>query len=725
MTLQQSPTILIVDDIPDNVNILFEFLSTNDFEVLVAENGQQALRLVESDKPSLILLDVVMPAPDGFEVCERIKKNKKTQDIPILFMIDHQESVDKVRGFNLGGLDYVTRPFQIEEVLARINAYITLYTLQQQLDANTTQVSELAKKVTELEQQRQQCQKQLEQITKAYQRFVPQEFINFLGRDNIIDLQLGDLVEKEMTVMFSDIRGFTTLSENMTAEERFDFINIYLGQMEPVIAKYNGFIDKYIGDGIMALFPTNPDDAIQGGIAMLKKLVEYNELLQEAGYPSISIGIGMNTGPLMLGTIGGRNRMDGTVIAEAVSLTSRIEDLTKALGTPLLITENTFVGLQDSSLYKIRVIDRVKGKGREKSSVMVYEVFDADPPEVIDLKLQSLADFEEGCAAYHGRKYNQAREFFEKVLAVYPEDKAGQAYIERCQTPEEVEAARQKFTNELYELNKAYERFIPREFIKLLDKESVVDVQLGDHVEKEMTILFCDIRGFTAMSEKMTPQENFDFINIYLGQMEPIIGEHRGFVDKYIGDAIMALFPTSADDAVQGAISMLRGLVEYNLLLQEANYQEIKIGIGLNTGPLMLGTVGGPNRMDGTVISDAVNLAARIEGLTKTYGIALIITDQTYQNLEDISQYNIRVIDRVRVKGKSEAVTVYEVFDGDSEDIIELKLKTLEDFEEGCVYYHGGEIAKALACFEKVLAIYPEDNAAQVYIERCKEVDLN
>jgi class 3 adenylate cyclase len=179
------------------------------------------------------------------------------------------------------------------------------------------------------------------------------------------------------------------------------------------------------------------------------------------------------------------------------------------------------------------------------------------------------------------------------------------------------ELERDKFTSELVQLKKAYERFVPREFLNLLDKQHMIDVQLGDQVEKEMTVMFSDIRGFTTISEDMEPQEIFDFINNYLGQMEPIILKHHGFIDKYIGDAIMALFPTTVDDAVRGSISMLQTLNQYNNLLQRAGYPAIKIGIGLNTGPLILGTVGGQNRMDGTVISDAVNISARIENLTK------------------------------------------------------------------------------------------------------------
>ncbi|OQY56878.1 MAG: hypothetical protein DRR08_05750 [Candidatus Parabeggiatoa sp. nov. 2] len=274
----------------------------------------------------------------------------------------------------------------------------------------------------------------------------------------------------------------------------------------------------------------------------------------------------------------------------------------------------------------------------------------------------------------------------------------------------------------LYQLNKAYERFVPHEFLSLLDKQSIIEVQLGDQVEKEMTILFADIRGFTSISEKMTPQENFNFLNAYLSRMEPVIHEHHGFIDKYIGDAIMAIFPTSANEAVQAAIGMLKQLAQYNLTRGRPGRPCFNIGIGIHTGYLMLGTVGGKKRMDGTVISDTVNLASRVEGLTKTYGTALLITEQTYLKLTDPLQYSIRVIDAVKVKGKSETVTVYEIYDADSPTVKALKNKTRHDFEEGFVLYHWEEFNDARPFFERVLQVNKNDLAAQVYLKRCEEI---
>ena len=282
------------------------------------------------------------------------------------------------------------------------------------------------------------------------------------------------------------------------------------------------------------------------------------------------------------------------------------------------------------------------------------------------------------------------------------------------------ETERIRFTDELFQLNKAYERFVPNQFLQFLEKSSIIDVELGDQVQLEMSVLFSDIRDFTTLSESMTPEDNFRFINSYLSRMEPVINENNGFIDKYIGDAIMALFSGEADNAVKAGIAMLQGLVEYNQ--QRANFgcAPIQIGIGINTGSLMLGTVGGQNRMDGTVTSDAVNLASRVESLTKNYGVALLITQPTYSRLKNPSQYVIRTLDTVKVKGKSEAVTVYEVFDADPLEIKEGKLATLELFAEARAIYWEGNFAEAARLFSECWRQNQGDRAAKIYWERCE-----
>lgn len=289
---------------------------------------------------------------------------------------------------------------------------------------------------------------------------------------------------------------------------------------------------------------------------------------------------------------------------------------------------------------------------------------------------------------------------------------------------QQVEKERHQFTGELEKalaaeekLTDAYGRFVPHQFLHFLGYESILDVKLGDQVQKEMSVLFSDIRDFTTLSETMNPEETFKFINAYLSRMEPEIAENNGFIDKYIGDAIMALFDGSADNAVKAGIAMLEQLNVYNTTYAQSDRPPLQIGIGINTGSLMLGTVGGQNRMDSTVISDAVNLASRIENLTKEYGVSMLITHNTFIELEEV--YDLRLIDRVKVKGKSRMVTVYEVFAADAPELRHKKLETKTLFEQGLVFYHLNRFIEATKLFSACLEQNPADNVAQIYMQRC------
>ena len=300
----------------------------------------------------------------------------------------------------------------------------------------------------------------------------------------------------------------------------------------------------------------------------------------------------------------------------------------------------------------------------------------------------------------------------------------------------QAETERQQFIEELFEVNcnmelalqaeleltEAARRFVPNEFLSFLGHERLADIKLGDAVQQEISILFSDIRNFTTLSEMMSPEDNFKFINGYLSRMEPAIAENHGFIDKYIGDAIMALFSGSADDAVQAGIQMLHLLAEYNQTRQRPDRPPFQIGIGINTGSAMLGIVGGNNHLDSTVISDAVNLASRLEDLTKFYGVSLLISRETFWRLKRPADFSIRLIDHVKVKGKSEIVSVFEVFDADPLELLQGKLETRTVFEQALSVYHMKLFRDALELFEDCLRQNPGDTIAQIYVKSCKKM---
>ena len=272
---------------------------------------------------------------------------------------------------------------------------------------------------------------------------------------------------------------------------------------------------------------------------------------------------------------------------------------------------------------------------------------------------------------------------------------------------------------DLKETNISIERFVPRPFLALMGKPSIVSLELGDNVRRNMTVLFSDMRNFTGLSEQMSPDENFAFINYYLERMSPVIRDHNGFIDKYIGDAIMALFE-HADDALRASLAMLDTLANSNAERLASGLTPLGIGIGLNTGSLMLGTIGEKHRMDGTVISDTVNLAARIESLTKTYGIALLISQNTYDQLSSPDAFDIRPIDVVVVKGKTEPVTILEVFDRNEPAERVSKARTRDLLFLGVQALSRCDPAAARRTFNQCLDLSPGDPAATNLLKCCE-----
>jgi class 3 adenylate cyclase len=283
----------------------------------------------------------------------------------------------------------------------------------------------------------------------------------------------------------------------------------------------------------------------------------------------------------------------------------------------------------------------------------------------------------------------------------------------------------ERLSDELKSTNIALRRFIPQEFFRLLDRADIKDIALGDMVHAEMTIMFTDLRGFTALSEKMSPQDTFAFLNSFFGRMGTVVRKHGGFIDKYLGDGFLALYPDSPDNAMAAAVEIQAEIVVYNQLRGKSGYAPIELGIGIHYGRLTLGTVGEAGRMDTTVIADSVNLASRLEAMTKQYGKGIVVTLEFMDLLKEPDIYHWRYLGKVRVQGRTEAIEVVHVYDG----LPQVEFQAYESgkaaFEEALAAYRSGELAAATTAFAAILESHPADRGSRSYFERIRFLTAN
>ena len=265
------------------------------------------------------------------------------------------------------------------------------------------------------------------------------------------------------------------------------------------------------------------------------------------------------------------------------------------------------------------------------------------------------------------------------------------------------------------------QRFVPSEFVGLLGRKGLTELELGDQVQDEMAMFVSDIRSFTTLVESMSPNDIFGLINAYLRRVGPILRSHHGLIVKYMGDGVMAVFPRPVDQCVDAAIAQLEEVRRYNAERVAAGRIPLEVGIGIHFGKTMLGTVGEGERTQIDLLSDSINLAVRIESLTKTYGSSIIASDSAFEALTAPSRFAWRSLGTVRVKGRQSPVRLFDFLDGEDDGVRRLKIETRDDFEEGLRLYEAGDAVAARALFEAVYQRNPADRAAAVYARRATD----
>jgi adenylate cyclase len=285
----------------------------------------------------------------------------------------------------------------------------------------------------------------------------------------------------------------------------------------------------------------------------------------------------------------------------------------------------------------------------------------------------------------------------------------------------------QQVADEALKLSQTFQKFVPQQFIDHITKSGSDHIELGYADEEDVAILFCDIRGFTGLSERMRPQELMGFLNSYFQRMNKPIHENRGFIDKFIGDAMMALFDhpggnaeDKAIDAINAAMDLRKALELYNIRRIRKGYVPINVGVGIHYGPVVMGTVGSDDRMDTTVIGDSVNIACRLESLAPKYGADIIVSAQVLEAMGDKFPIRTRLLDWVRVKGREAPIEIYEVISHLPHKEQEKRFSVQPKIAAGLACRINKEWETAIAHFEAALAIFPQDSLAKHHIDVCR-----
>ena len=465
---------MLVDDEPANLTLLEELLRLEGYATVSAESGAEALSLARASRPDLILLDIMMPEMNGFDVCDRLRKDTALQTVPVIFLTALDDDTSRRRGLEMMADDYLTKPFNSRLLLAKVENILQLSKMRAQ--AVSSQFNQQVK-----EQSKRQIAaawEANEYLSEKFQLFVPEQLLGRIAPQGIESIQLGNVTEEELTILFCDIRGFTAIAESQEARETFEWLNAFFTKMNECITSHGGFIDKYLGDAIMSVFDkpkSHAMDAIEAAVAMQESLQKFNASRQKYNLENpLNIGTGINTGIGMIGTLGSDRRMDSTVIGDVVNTASRLENLTKIYGCQIIVSENALVhareflngispnsnskeslllkcdlevGTQEtiisnsqataadsdlrSNNYYYRWIDRVTPRGKQQA-IEIYEIWSASSPDS-EVKLLTQVLFDKGIQGWQSERYIAALGYFQQLIEQNPADTVVSFYINRCQ----------------------------------------------------------------------------------------------------------------------------------------------------------------------------------------------------------------------------------------------------------------------------------------------------
>ncbi len=451
-------TILVVEDTAFNLRLLSSILKRQHYRVRTAKNGKTALLSVKEERPNLILLDINMPDMTGYEVCQHLKNDPHSRTIPVIFISALDEALDKVRAFNVGGVDYIPKPFQNAEVLIRVKNQLNLTYLQnrlrqanrdladtnkelghannnlaianQELESAYDQLAMmndsleavndiLAQRNLELEQANSNLQQMtdklerrvqkrtevLEQVNQAYEHFFPQEMLKLFHKTRLLDLKLGEQIEQKIPVLSLCFYQADN-SDSLACEQLHDYFEI----SESISRKYQGFVQSYHADGrVLLFFPRQVDDGLQAALEIQAQLINIKT-------DQISWGMSYDVQEIQITLVGTQKRMQLLSCSPILSQLLELNRINYRINIPLLITENVWLDLRHAVRYRSRLLTQVHQNN-------IFEVLDAENEQKQRVKMQSQPQFEQLVQRYIAEGQNaDLMADFKQLKKTFPED---------------------------------------------------------------------------------------------------------------------------------------------------------------------------------------------------------------------------------------------------------------------------------------------------------------
>lgn len=353
----QRSKVLVVDDTLQNVELLEAYLGAAGYEVLKAYDGEEALQRVEEGRPHLVLLDVMMPKLNGYQVCKILKEKEDTRFIPVVMVTALKEVEDKIKGIEAGADDFLSKPFNKLELLTRVKSLLRVTHLRNELD------------------RRKEDEK--ERMREIFKTYVSDEIANLVLSDPERFLRLGG-EKRVVTVLFADLRGFTNFSEQHPAEEVVIILNQFFHEMTRIIFQYRGTFDKFIGDAIMAYFGapmSYPDDvgrSVRAAMAMQEAFSGLAERWKQERAATMGLGVGLSTGEVIFGNVGTSRVMNYTIIGDTVNVAQRLEE--EALPGQILVSDPTYQAVKEWVRVEALPPQFLKGKKEPLAAHMLVGV---------------------------------------------------------------------------------------------------------------------------------------------------------------------------------------------------------------------------------------------------------------------------------------------------------------------------------------------------------------